>query len=265
MIPVWELWQPERQKTLQFENCKFGFGGVRAAGVKLPPRLGPSLAPSCQGQWDESRFWGGLSTKCYVWKAIIRDSLHIQSFLMSPGPRPEWASCVFDNNRPSITSGQQPTTATGPPSYKLNFDKRLTRGRVAWENYSPIWNWSPIILSSGAFRLGLSEDTTDRRQLSVLDWNWRGVTSTGRRPSSLSAVGYLTAANELLPTQELHQAAARDHDHCCPWSLALSRCSLPLSPFLAVRRQCQWTLESIEETRHGRREQEIGDVSKRLH
>ena len=177
-------------------------------GWSLPPRLGPSLAPSCQGQWDESRFWGGLSTKCYVWKAIIRDSLHIQSFLMSPGPRPEWASCVFDNNRPSITSGQQPTTATGPPSYKLNFDKRLTRGRVAWENYSPIWNWSPIILSAGAFRLGLSEDTTDRRQLSVLDWNWRGVTSTGRRPSSLSAVGYLTAANELLPTQELHQAAA---------------------------------------------------------
>ena len=116
--------------------------------------------------------------------------------------------CVFDNNRPSITSGQQPTTATGPPSYKLNFDKRLTRGRVAWENYSPIWNWSPIILSAGAFRLGLSEDTTDRRQLSVLDWNWRGVTSTERRPSSLSAGGYLTAANELLPIQELHQAAA---------------------------------------------------------
>ena len=63
----------------------------------------------------------------------LRDSLHIQSFLMSPA----WASCVFDNNRPSITSGQQPaTTATG--ATKLNFDKRLTRGGVAWENYSPI-------------------------------------------------------------------------------------------------------------------------------
>ena len=265
MIPVWELWQPERQKTLQFENCKFGFGGVRAAGVKLPPRLGPSLAPSCQGQWDESRFWGGLSTKCYVWKAIIRDSLHIQSFLMSPGPRPEWASCVFDNNRPSITSGQQPTTATGPPSYKLNFDKRLTRGRVAWENYSPIWNWSPIILSAGAFRLGLSEDTADRRQLSVL--TEIGGASHPRRGDPALCQQAVTSPllTNCFRYKNFTKPRPRDQDHCCPWSLALSRCSLPLSPFLAVRRQCQWTWESIEETRHGRREQEIGDVSKRLH
>ena len=157
-------------------------------GWSLPPRLGPSLAP--------------VFPVPVGWIALLRRIKHkmlcLKSNYKRVPPYPvishepwsqagPWTSCVFDNNRPSITSGQQPTTVTGPPSYKLNFDKRLTRGRVAWENYSPIWNWSPIILSAGAFRLGLSEDTADRRQLSVLDWNWRGVTSRERRPAPVSS------------------------------------------------------------------------------
>ena len=62
----------------------------------------------------------------------------------------------------------------------------------------------PIILSVWAFRLGLSEDTQTGGQLSVLAEI--GGRREGEESSSLSAAGYLTAANELLPTQELQQA-----------------------------------------------------------
>ena len=40
----------QRQKTLQFENCKFGFGGVGATGEKLPSAWSKLGSTPGQGQ-----------------------------------------------------------------------------------------------------------------------------------------------------------------------------------------------------------------------
>ena len=96
VISVWELWQPERQKTLQFENCKFGFGGERerAAGVnsEAPSSAWSKLGPSWPGRLFSAVGWIATFQQDLPQKVMFKKQLSISSqFSWAPlGPRPGW-------------------------------------------------------------------------------------------------------------------------------------------------------------------------------